>query len=177
MNCPWDHQPQQNHTAGSLCTSNLSALTEMQWPCEPFVAIGECLWHKHPYSFMFYGLWEKWSAVQPISNTALCIGMPCQMCIFSQRSGSGDLLGWRLGNHSLPTSLPSNTNWCFCCSPYPCWIPAMHCGLGFGNIPKHTVWKGSGYIYTCMECAPSVKPWLARSVPCKLTYATAEYAT
>jgi hypothetical protein len=66
---------------------------------------------------------------------------------------------------------------CFICSPYPWWTPAMHGSLGFGNIPKHTVWKCSGYIYTCMECAPSVKPWLARSVPCNLTYARAEYAT
>jgi hypothetical protein len=127
----------------------------------------------------FYVLWAVREMECSTANQQHCplYWMPCQMYIFSQRSGSGDLLGWRLGNHSLPTSLPSNTNWCFCCSPYPCWIPAMHCGLGFGNIPKHTVWKGSGYIYTCMECSPSVKPWLARSVPCKMTYATAEYAT
>jgi hypothetical protein len=105
------------------------------------------------------------------------LGCHARCVFFLKGVGFWDLLGWTLGNHSLLTSLPSNTNWCFCCSPYPCWIPAMHCGLGFGNIPKHTVWKGSGYIYTCMECAPSVKPWLARSVPCKLTYATAEYAT
>jgi hypothetical protein len=54
------------------------------------------------------------------------LGCHARCVFFLKGVGFWDLLGWTLGNHSLLTSLPSNTNWCFCCSPYPCWIPAMH---------------------------------------------------
>jgi hypothetical protein len=177
MNCPGDHQTQQNHTAGFLRTPNLSALTEMHGHVNHLWLLGSVSDTSTHTVLGFMGC-ER-NGVQYSHSATLPCALGCRArCIFFFKGvGSGDLLGRRLGNHLLPTSLPSNTNWCFSCSPYPCWIPAMHCGLDFGNIPKHTVWKGSGYIYTCLECPPSVKPWLARSVPYKLTYATAEYAT
>jgi hypothetical protein len=119
MNCPGDHQTQQNHTAGSLLTPNLSALTEMHGHVNHLWLLGSVSDTSTHTVLGFMGC-ER-NGVQYSHSATLSCALGCRArCIFFLKGvGSGDLLGWRLGNHLLPTSLPSNTNWYFSCSPYP----------------------------------------------------------
>jgi hypothetical protein len=109
MNCPWDHQPQQNHTAGSLCTSNLSALTEMHGHVNHLWLLGSVSETDSHTVLCFMGC-ER-NGVQYSQSATLPSALWCQArCgFFLKGVGPGDLLGRRLDNHSLPTSLRSNT--------------------------------------------------------------------